>query len=225
MSAQSYKVVEIFKSIEGEGKRVGQPCTFIRLYGCNLKCSYCDTMYANTGEQYKEMYLDDIHEIVKSFGIENITITGGEPLIQSGIEQLIKFLCDNNYKVNIETNGSVPISKFSGVFNYISGNKLFLTVDYKCPSSGCEDLMCYSNFKNLGENDVLKFVVATEQDLKTVKTVCKLLEPNCAIYVSPVFGKIDYETLANFVINSGIKNITMQIQLHKIIWAPDKRGV
>lgn len=220
----NYKVVEIFKSIEGEGKRAGQPCTFIRLYGCNLKCSYCDTQYANTGGAFIEMSLKDILITVENFGLRNVTITGGEPLIHKGIEQLVQALCNDYCIVNIETNGSVSISEFCETLGGIS-DKLFFTVDYKCPSSGCEDFMCYSNFRNLSKDDVLKFVVATEQDLKTILTVCKLLEPNCAIYISPVFGKIDYETLANFVINCGIKNVAMQVQLHKIIWGPDKRGV
>ena len=126
------KVVEIFKSIDGEGIRVGYPVTFIRLAGCNLRCNYCDTKYSYENEKFTEMTPQKIYNRVYKLGGRRITLTGGEPLIHKDVKVLVDLLIDKGYEVNIETNGSVDIT------GYLSKN-IIVTMDYKCAGSGMED--------------------------------------------------------------------------------------
>lgn len=127
------RVVEIFKSIDGEGKRAGLPTTFIRLYGCNLNCSYCDTRYGCEDSNYTTMSLDEIIDKVEDLGVSCVTLTGGEPLLQTDVKVLIELLNRMNYDVNIETNGSIDFQPFVKGLNHV-----FVTMDYKCPISGME---------------------------------------------------------------------------------------
>lgn len=214
------KVVEIFESIDGEGIRAGFPVTFIRLHGCNLHCSYCDSRYACEGTDYKEMAIEDIMLKVRNFGHSFITLTGGEPLIHPDVSYLIGALKKEKYKVNIETNGSVDLSSFScyGVM---------LTMDYKCPSSGMEDKMVFFNLKLLRNKDVLKFVVGSEEDLLKAKKVIleEYLQGKCNIFFSPVFGKIEPSRIVEFILENHLDGVRLQLQMHKYVWEPDKRGV
>lgn len=214
------RVVEIFKSIDGEGKRAGEPAVFIRLHGCNLNCSYCDTKYShNDSNDFTDMTLEEILDEVDDYACKNITLTGGEPLIHEDVYNLINELSRSGYNINIETNGSVDISQFIKIPN------VFVTIDYKCKSSGCEDMMYLPNYRRLRKSDVLKFVVSNEQELKDAIKICSLASPRSAIYFSPVWGVMDLQELADFVINCKLPNVHLQIQLHKIIWDANKRGV
>ena len=174
------KVVEIFNSIEGEGIRAGFPATFIRLYGCNLRCSYCDTPYGYEGNDYTEMTTEEIVEKVEEFHCSKITLTGGEPLIHPGFSELLFELTNKGYEVNIETNGSVNVKPYTF-------SDIIITMDYKCPSSGQEDKMLLDNIDYLRPTDVIKFVVGTKEDLD----VCYKLstETKAQVFISPVFGK------------------------------------
>lgn len=214
------KVVEIFKSIDGEGKRAGLPTTFIRLYGCNLNCSYCDTRYGCEGDNYTEMLLSDIMDRVKELGLKSVTLTGGEPLIHEGIKDLIKSLSDEKYDINIETNGSVDISRF-----VMCAGDVFYTMDYKCNSSEMSPKMILSNFRNLRKKDVLKFVVSNEDDLDQARKVIGLTGTRAQIYFSPVFGKIEPREIVDYILAHNMDNCKVQLQLHKIIWEPDTKGV
>lgn len=225
------KVVEIFNSIDGEGIRTGQPCTFIRLAGCNLRCSYCDTLYALFGEnepcEYEDMETDDIVSRINP-RYKRITLTGGEPLIHKDCDKLTNTLLRMGYEVNIETNGAVDIDAFRR--SVLRTDKLFFTIDYKLPSSGMEDKMIWKNFTSLNRNDVVKFVVGSDNDLEVMKNVIKKLE--CVydkmphIFAGVVFGEYEPIKLVNAIIEEPIlRNVRYQIQLHKIIWAPDERGV
>lgn len=216
------KVVEIFNSIDGEGKRAGLPTTFIRLYGCNLNCSYCDTRYGCEGDNYTEMTIYQIINLVNEIGCKSITITGGEPLIHVGIKDLIDELLKLGFWVNIETNGSMPLLYFGG--KDIKG-ELFYTVDYKCPSSGMESkMMC--DFEHLTEDDVLKFVVGSEEDLLAANNFLLNVYHGCPqVYFSPVFGKITTEKIVDFILKNMMWGVKVQIQLHKVIWNPNTRGV
>ena len=219
------KVCEIFRSIEGEGLRTGLPAVFIRLHGCNLRCSYCDSMYAVEGGDYKQMNVTQVLDAVKKFsGITHVTLTGGEPLIHQNVEDLLSQLSGNGYRVNIETNGTVPCKwHFPG---------LFYTMDWKCKSSGMSVKMKMENLKTLGSNDVLKFVVGTIEDLEETENVVKSLAEKKNdmphLFVSPVFGNLSNEEIVNWLLNSNImvkNNVRFQVQLHKIIWDPERRGV
>lgn len=218
------KVVEIFKSIDGEGIRAGFPVTFIRLFGCNLNCSYCDSRYAceeTDGTVYTEMTVDEIFNQVYKMGSQRITLTGGEPLIHTDVMELIDKLTDKNFKVNIETNGSVNI------FPFLSGAKhdkrLIFTVDYKCPTSGEESKMELQNLKYLRMQDVLKFVVGSKEDLD----VCRRLRQytNAQVFISPVFGKIEPKEIVEYMLEHDMEDCRIQLQLHKFIWNPEMRGV
>lgn len=215
------KVNEIFSSIDGEGIRAGELATFIRLAGCNLRCNYCDTKYALAQDSGKEMTVSEILEKVNEFNVKNITLTGGEPLIHKDIEKLIYKLIKNGYKVNIETNGSVDIEKFL--------NKCLITMDYKCPSSLMENTMMLENLEKLTENDVLKFVIRKE-DFNTVEKILREYKLKSYIYISPVFNEIEISDIAEFMKKCNFNGINMskvrlQLQLHKIIWSPDMKGV
>lgn len=210
---RSMKVIEIFKSIEGEGKRAGVVCTFIRLAGCNLRCSYCDTTYSYTGGT--EMSID---EIVSQVDTEHVTITGGEPLLHANVYDLINALHRIGCSINIETNGSIDIK-----YSYVPS--IFYTMDYKCPSSGETSKMCEANLMKLAEHDVLKFVVGTREDLDTMKKVLHDYHIRAQVYVSPVFGKIDPAEIVDYLIENKLYNVFLQLQYHKIIWDPEKRGV
>lgn len=213
------KVVEIFKSIDGEGKRAGLPTTFIRLYGCNLHCSYCDTRYGCENNNYTELSITDIVNTVKKLGLKSITLTGGEPLIHEDVNCLVQTLLKNGCQVNIETNGSVNIEKYCGV----SG--LFLTMDYKCFTSGMQNMMNLNNLKLLNKKDVLKFVVGSDIDLYEAMDILHEYNPCCQVYFSPVFGKIEPSHIVDFILKNELNDCKVQLQMHKIIWDPDKRGV
>ena len=207
-----WSVNEIFFSIDGEGKRAGSLAAFIRLAGCNLRCSYCDTAYAFT--EGTPMRAEEIAEAVK--GWKNVTVTGGEPLCQD-VHALLQRL--REHEVNIETNGSVDVTP------YHAYPWVFFTLDYKCPSSGMESSMLEKNFQTLRPQDVLKFVVGDMEDLRTAQRVCEKYEPRCLVYLSPVFGKIEAKAIVEYMKSARYKNWRLQLQLHKYIWPPDARGV
>lgn len=214
-------VNEIFYSIDGEGIRTGELAVFIRLAGCNLNCSYCDTRYAIKRNLGTKMTINEILDEVKKYNCRNITLTGGEPLIHSQVKELITELINNNYKVNIETNGAVDITSYL--------EKCLITMDYKLPSSNMEKYMKLDNLEKLTDNDVLKFVTE-ESDFDVIKKVLTNYKIKSYIYISPIFGKIEPERIVDFIKqlnDSGIntEKIRVQVQLHKVIWNPEKRGV
>lgn len=213
----TFNVVEIFKSIDGEGITAGYPAIFIRFAGCNLRCSYCDSMYAVENAKYTVMELSEILSKVEDLDCKRITLTGGEPLIQPYIDKLVMELVDRKYKINIETNGAVYLKKI-----YPSQCVRF-TMDYKCPSSGMEDKMIMENIKNLDTEDVLKFVVGSIEDLNTVRHIYSFTRAN--VFISPVFGKIEPKEIVKFMLEHNMNTCRIQLQLHKFIWDPDMRGV
>lgn len=220
------KVVEIFSSIEGEGIRAGLPVVFVRLFGCNLNCSYCDTKYSREAEEQNAEVLtvDEIVERVVSYGIPFVTITGGEPLIHPGIENLLEKLIELGFGINVETNGTRTPVYFHDQ-SVLGRGTIFYTVDYKCPSSGMEDRMHVELFNGLRSTDVLKFVVGSEEDLLSMLSVLDRLTSEPQIFVSPVFGKIKPEEIVQFIMRHKMYTCRVQVQLHKIIWSPEKRGV
>ena len=219
-----YNIAETFSSINGEGTKAGQLAFFIRFTGCNLNCSYCDTKWANEKNAgFIPMTAEKILGAAKKSGIKNITVTGGEPLIQKEIIPLLKLLCENNFNVEIETNGAADISEAAGIFP----NRPAITLDYKLPSSGMEKFMRMENYDFLDKKDTVKFVAGNISDLeKAAEIISKYnLTEKCHVYLSPVFGEIIPEDMVNFMLEKKLNGVNLQLQLHKIIWDPDKRGV
>ena len=224
-------VVEIFTSIEGEGKRTGEITTFIRLAGCNLSCSYCDTPYAQSINCGKAMTVRQILSNLPADGTKNITITGGEPLLQRHTDDLVCELLKRGFYVNIETNGSFLIKnhrpKILGIFNH---PRFFFTMDYKLPSSGENFAMKTDNFQHLTKYDVVKFVAGTGDDLIIMENIYKMYsyyfdKSKALLYVGAVFGELTYEMVVNYLKCSKLYNFIFQLQIHKVIWDKEKRGV
>ncbi|MBQ7071633.1 MAG: putative 7-carboxy-7-deazaguanine synthase QueE [Ruminococcus sp.] len=219
----SFAVVEKFASINGESLKAGELAVFIRFRGCNLNCSYCDTSWANTGAApAKMMTAEEICDYADSTGIKNVTLTGGEPLLQEGIDELIERLIDNGHCVEIETNGSIDIEKFSNL-----PLRPAFTLDYKLGASGMEENMLTDNYKYLKPGDCVKFVSGSIADLKRAREIIRQfdLTSKCSVYISPVFGQIDPADIVDFLTANRMNDVRLQLQMHKFIWGPDRRGV
>ncbi|MCR5720498.1 MAG: putative 7-carboxy-7-deazaguanine synthase QueE [Lachnospiraceae bacterium] len=219
----TYPVAEIFTSINGESIRAGEPAVFVRFKGCNLNCSYCDTQWANTPDcEYEELSLEEILKRIKDTGITNVTLTGGEPLLQKSINSLTDSLILAGHRVEIETNGSIPIKDLA-----LRDRRPFFTLDYKLPSSGMEKYMLTDNYQYLKEGDAVKFVSGSVHDLTKAKEIIETfaLTSKCKVYISPVFGDIDPKDIVDFMIKNKLNDVRLQLQLHKYIWDPRMRGV
>lgn len=219
-----YNVVEMFSSINGEGPRSGQLALFIRFQGCNLDCSYCDTRWANQEDtRCHWTSAEEILDVIRLMHIKNITLTGGEPLMQEHMLELLQMLAaEPEIRVEIETNGSVPLKPFAQIENAPSFN-----MDYKLPGSGMEDAMCLENFSCLTAKDTVKFVAKNYDDLCRAKEIIDeyRLTEKCHVYLSPVYGEIELEDMVNFMKSKNMNDVTMQLQIHKIIWDSEMRGV
>ena len=219
-----YKVVEKFVSINGEGACAGQLAVFIRFRGCNLNCSYCDTAWANQDDAvYSHMTEHDIYRYIKETGVKNVTLTGGEPLLNPEMVHLLRMLAaDRDLCVEIETNGSIDLSAYVRM-----DNPPAFTMDYKLPGSRMESKMLVANFKILTKKDTVKFVAGSMADLERAKELIGLhrLSGQCHVHISAVYGKITLEDVVNYMIRNAMNGITLQMQLHKIIWDPNRRGV
>jgi 7-carboxy-7-deazaguanine synthase len=214
----SLQVNEIFFSIQGESSYAGRPCAFIRLAGCNLRCSYCDTRYAYEEGSVQE--ISDIEQQIRSFGCRLVEITGGEPLLQAETPELIRTLLDRRYTVLMETNGSLDIGCID--------KRCIRIVDVKCPSSGESKKNRLENLAIITPNDEVKFVIGDRGDFEYAKDVISThlsgrsgLQPPL---ISPVFSRMDPESLARWILEDHL-DVRLQIQLHKIIWGAEKRGV
>ena len=220
----TYKIAEMFSSINGEGTHAGQLAFFVRFTGCNLNCSYCDTKWANVpNAEYTEMTVDEIRSDVQKSGISNVTVTGGEPLIQPNIVPLLETLCGDGRYVEIETNGSADVSEVLK----IKGNRPALTMDDKLPSSGMESFMRTENFVLLEAKDTVKFVSGSLADLERALEIIRKygLIGKCAVYISPVFGKLKPAEIVDFMLSNKLNGVNVQPQMHKFIWDPNMRGV
>lgn len=210
------KICEIFASIQGESSFTGFPCIFVRLTGCNLRCSYCDTTYAY--EEGTDMQLRDIVHKVVSSGLQLVTITGGEPLLQQETILLIKTMLEKGYTVLIETNGSVDISKVD------KGAHIIL--DIKTPSSNMGDRIHLKNLEYVGKKDDVKFVLCSREDYEWSKTFIEknsLIEKTNVLF-SPAFGILEPALLCQWMIEDRI-NARLNLQIHKYIFGPEERGV
>lgn len=210
------KVNEIFKSIQGESSYAGHPFVFVRFTGCNLRCTYCDTTYAFTeGFDISENEL--IREI-ESFGLKNIEITGGEPLLQDGIYPLSTKLIKMGYLVLVETNGTINIGKLD--------KNIVKIVDIKCPGSNEDGKMVWDNLTLMDKKDEVKFVIMNQDDYKWAKGILKkfALTKRFTVNFSPAYGYCKPDTLAQWILDDNLK-VRFNLQLHKYIWKDKVRGV
>lgn len=204
---------ECFESIQGESKHTGYPTTFVRLYGCNLHCKFCDSRYAWEKGKKRMISLENMMNMITQFGHKYVCITGGEPLLQEDVMPLVYELCYNNYIVSIETNGSVPIDKdhYSRSFSYC--------MDIKCPSSGMSNKNVFGNLENLGTRDEVKFVISDYNDYLFAKGVLKQYHTPASIIFSPCFNEkneSNAKELAEWMIADKI-DAKLGIQIHRII--------
>ncbi len=210
------KINEIFYSIQGESSMMGVPCVFIRLTYCNLRCTYCDTEYAFY--EGKDMSIEEILAEVKKYNCNLVEITGGEPLVQENVHNLMKQLSDSSYKVMIETGGSLSIKDID--------NRVKIIMDLKTPSSKMMNKNLYENIDFLKKDDEVKFVIGNREDYNWSKeTINKYnLTEKAIVLMSPVFNKVQNIDLAKWILDDRLK-VRFQIQLHKYIWHPETRGV
>lgn len=215
-----YRVDEIFYSLQGEGLQQGLPTLFVRFNGCNLNCNYCDTQYACDYNGDFDEFTEDqlINEIMEGpCPVQYITFTGGEPLLQLDTKLLERLL--GSYIVNIETNGTIPISKFQ----YLNS---IITMDHKCAGSGASfSRIRYDNIKELRDVDALKFVVSSIDDLDEMRAIYSMGFCPANFIVSPVIGRIEPQEVARYLLDEGLSSVRMQMQMHKIIWPDQSRGV
>jgi 7-carboxy-7-deazaguanine synthase len=210
------KVSEVFFSIQGESSFAGRPCAFIRLAGCDLRCSYCDTEYAFSGGT--EMSVAEILQEIKAFPTQLALITGGEPMLQPSVHDLSRGLLERNYEVLLETGGHISLKDVDPRVHKI--------MDLKCPSSGMQKHNDYANIRYLTSADELKFVVGDREDFDWACGVIRRYRETLrvgSIHFSPVHGKVPLEDLAGWILSSGMP-VRLQLQLHKMIWPDINRG-
>jgi len=209
-------VNEIMLSIQGEGTRAGVSCVLVRLTGCNLDCSWCDTPHART--EGDEMSVDEILAHVGRLGCGLVELTGGEPLYQDHAAGLLKAFCDAGFETLLETNGSLDISQVD--------QRVVRIVDFKCPASGESDRILWSNVEQLRPDDEAKFVIADREDYNFARNAVEKhsLDRRCTIIFSPAVGHLDPADLARWILRDNLP-VRLGLQLHKIIWPDKDRGV
>ena len=245
-------VIEIFASIDGEGSRQGLLTTFLRLHDCNIRCSYCDTTYSyGIDSVFTEMTVAEVADVIESLGNHRITITGGEPLLQEAV--VVELIDELNrrkalkiqdspssqsdltrindvdkfdkrkipnisyYDFNIETNGTIVPS--------FQRENVWFTYDYKTPSSLAEESMNVDIFKAATEQDLIKFVVGSIEDLDCMRRIIEQYPTVAQIYVSPVWGQIEAASIIDYMKEYNLQNVRFQLQIHKFVWDPDAKGV
>ena len=210
------RVTEVFHSIQGESSYAGQPCVFVRLTGCPLRCTWCDTDYAFYGGH--ECSIEETLAKVRAYGCRLVEVTGGEPLAQPESLSFMTRLCDAGYTVLLETSGAVEIAQVDP--------RAHIILDVKCPGSGMTDRMYWPNLSQLAAKDEAKFVLADRADYDWAREILARydLTSRCSVLFSPVFGSLDVRHLAEWILADRLP-VRFQLQMHKYIWAPDMRGV
>lgn len=210
------KVNEIFHSIQGESRHAGRPCVMVRLTACNLRCTWCDTAYAF--EDGRDETVAQVIDRVAGFGTRYVLVTGGEPLLQAGVHQLMTALLDDGYEVALETGGSLDVRPVD--------RRVHIVMDLKCPGSGMEDRNLWANLEALKPTDEIKFVVRDRADYEWSRDVLRRtrLAGRFGVLVSPVHGVLHPRPLSEWILEDGLP-VRLQLQLHKYIWPADMRGV
>ena len=211
-------VNEIFYSIQGESSFSGRPCVFVRLTGCNLRCTYCDTQYAY--EEGNELELSEILDKVSKYKCPLVEVTGGEPLLQKDTPALIYTLLEDGHEVLLETNGNLSTCNIDA--------RCIKIIDIKCPSSGEHEKRDSKLLTSLSGRDEIKFVIGNREDYEYARKILaymrKYLLAENPVHFSPVFGMIEPQTLADWILADNL-DARLNLQLHKVIWGPDQQGV
>jgi len=210
-------VHEIYRSIQGESTHVGRPCVFVRLTACDLRCGWCDTPYAFTGGQ--KMSVDAVLAAVAEHGCRLVEITGGEPLLQADVLVLMSRLLAGGYEILLETGGHRPIDEVP--------DAVVTILDVKCPGSGEAARMHWPNLDQLSRHDEVKFVIADRVDFDYALDVVSrygLTDRVAAVHLSPVHGVLAPDVLARWILDARVP-VRLQLQVHKVVWNPDARGV
>ncbi len=209
------RVTEIFFSIQGEGSRAGRPCTFVRFTGCDLRCGYCDTAYAFQGGT--DMTQGEILDAVARHPTRFVLLTGGEPMLQKELPALVEELIARGYEVAIETHGQRPLDALPPAAIRI--------VDVKTPGSG-EPATDLAWLDRLMPHDEVKFVVCSEEDFRWSEQIVRShrLPERLGVLFSPAWGKVDPKDLARWLLESGL-DARLSLQIHKVVWGPETRGV
>lgn len=209
------RITEIFHSLQGESLTVGLPTVFVRLTGCPLRCSYCDTDYAFGGGEW--MSYQEILDDIKQYNCDNVCITGGEPLAQKRVFDFFKLLCDEGFDVSTETGGAHDISELD--------QRVMTVMDLKTPDSNEMSRNLYTNLEHLKPTDQVKFVVCSRKDYEWCKMTMAehAITDKCTVLFSPSYGQVEYSDLAEWILKDRLK-VRMQVQLHKVIWG-EKTGV
>jgi 7-carboxy-7-deazaguanine synthase len=210
------KINEIYLSIQGESTFAGLPCVFVRTSGCPLRCSWCDTTYAYF--EGSELSIDEVVEKVLSFGVPHIEATGGEPLAQSEMPELLRRLCDEGKTVLLETSGALDIS--------VVDQRVHIIMDIKCPGSKMTSKMCWENIDLIKSKDEIKFVIMDRSDYEFARDTIRRynLGNRCTVILSTTFGAIDKREVVDWMLADRLP-ARFQLQMHKYIWDPKKRGV
>ncbi|MFH1681316.1 MAG: radical SAM protein [Candidatus Eisenbacteria bacterium] len=210
------KVSEIYASLLGESTHTGRPAVLVRFTGCSLRCRYCDTAYAFHGGE--ERSPGEIADRVRSYGVELVLLTGGEPLEQEDLPRLIEILLDRGHEVIVETGGHRPIGAIDA--------RVVKILDIKCPGSGHADDMIWSNIDALGPRDEVKFVIADRTDYEWAKEVlaARLRGREGTVLLSAAHGRLLPAALAEWILEDGLR-VRLQVQLHRILWPDRDRGV
>jgi len=204
------RITEIFYSIQGESATTGYPTVFVRLTGCPMRCSYCDTAYAFHGGT--KLALEEILKDVGQYNAKYVTVTGGEPLAQPKCHELLTALCDQGYRVSLETGGAIDISKVDP--------RVYVVLDIKTPASNEEHNNTYENLEYIKPTDCLKFVICNESDYQWSKSFVSEheLDKKCDVFFSPSAEELSATKLADWIVRDR-QPVRMQVQLHKILWA------
>ena len=210
------KINEIYASIQGESSHTGLPCIFIRLTGCNLRCSWCDTAYAFYAGN--DLTIEETLQKVDTFGLPLVEITGGEPLLQEDVYPLMEALLKKGYRVMLETSGALPIDKVP--------KRVIKILDIKCPGSGEEKKNHLENLKLLSPHDEVKFVLLDRADYEWSRDLLRKydLAPSTQVLFSPVYDKLNLKDLSQWILKDRLA-VRLQTQLHKVIWSKDAIGV
>lgn len=203
------KITEIFYSLQGEARDAGRPTVFVRLTGCPLRCTYCDSEYAFFGGQW--LHIDDICAQVLSHGAGHVCVTGGEPLAQKRCLALLNALCDEGLEVSLETSGAMDVSEVD--------SRVSRVLDLKTPDSGEQDRNLWSNLEVLTAHDQIKFVLCSRADFEWARNevLGRQLDQICEVWFSPAWQQLESAELAQWILDDGLQ-VRLQLQLHKLLW-------